>query len=676
MYRIMNVVDGNEYILHDQRDRNLTVLEPQLTLTLNKTGTLEFKIVSDHRYYNTLKKLRSSIRVLEDGVLIYEGRIISDESDFYNTRSIMCEGSMAYLLDSVQRPFSISGQSVKDFLKQMIDSHNSQVEERKRLELGLVTVTDENNEITRENNAIKNTFSILKAQLLEVVGGYLWVSYQDGKKMLNYTWDYGGKNEQEIRFGVNMLDLTKYQDATNIITRVIPIGADVEYQDDLGETQTKTIDITSVNDGKDYLDADSEALEEYGIITGTLNWPAITEPEKLKQKARAYLNESIQIPETLKISAVDLNYAGVDISRFKVGYYTKAISRRHNLEKEMLLAQLELYLDNPQKGSISLGGTQTTFTGTTVNKAASLSKAVEKTAANASAEINRKVENATQLITGGFGGYVVLDNIDPATGNKMHPWRILVMNTPDKETAKNVIQINQNGIGFSTTGIGGPYRNAWTIDGNLVADFITTGSMLADRIRGGTLELGGTGLGRDGSIVVMDAAGNRIGNWDKTGLTILKGILQGVSAIFGGVDNQDGAIEVRNDAGRMIGRWDKDGLYIISGDISVGPFEATEDGVIFGDFEVSADGSNVLRSADGSIIIQTEHGGPVGEYPAMRIGNGIFSYEKTSISSLTVEGINGNALLLGPGSGHYVTKSIGEALDDLYDKIQNIDVGE
>ena len=105
-----------------------------------------------------------------------------------------------------------------------------------------------------------------------------------------------------------------------------------------------------------------------------------------------------------------------------------------------------------------------------------LSNSIKKVGESASSEIRRKVENATSLITGGLGGYVVLDVEDPVTGKKIHPWRILVMNTPDKNTATHVIQLNQNGLGFSTTGINGPYRNAWTIDGNLVADFITSGT--------------------------------------------------------------------------------------------------------------------------------------------------------------------------------------------------------
>lgn len=593
MYRIINVVDGMEYILHDQRDSNLTVLEPRLVLTLNKTGTLEFKVPEDHRYYETLRKLKSSIRLLEDGILIYEGRIIIDESDFYNMRSITCEGSLAYFLDSVQRPFLLSGKSPREVLEFMVESHNMQVEERKRFTIGLVTVTDENNRADRENKTIKNTFSIVNTHLLDVFGGYLWVSYQDEKKVLNYTWDYGGFNEQEIRFGMNLLDLTKYQDATNLFTRVIPTGADMEYKNELGEKQTKTIDITAVNNGKDYMDADPSAIEEYGIITTTLNWPNIVEPEKLKKKAEAYLKESIQIPETLKISAVDLNYAGADISRFKLGRHTKVVSRQHHLEKELLLSKLDLYLDDPKKGSISLGGTQPSLTSSMANQEVDLSKAIDKIGESASEEINRKVENATQLITGGFGGYVVIDNIDPNTGKKMHPWRILVMNTPDKDTAKNVIQINQNGLGFSTTGINGPYRNAWTIDGNLVADFVTTGTMLADRIRGGTLELGGPGIGRDGKIVVKDVGGKDIGYWDKTGLHVMQGVIEGTT--IKGSDIVGGTINIGNGTFMV----DRSGeVEINSGEINIGNVLISEGYTWLGDFGISSTGEGVFYSRD------------------------------------------------------------------------------
>lgn len=535
MYRITNTVDGATYILHDQRDRKLRVLEPRLSLTINKSGGLTFRIPEKHLYYQTLKKLRSIIEVWEDGAKIYEGRILSDEADMYNTKSVTCEGSLSYLLDSIQRPFSKTG-TIHDFLSDMIDSHNSQVEERKQFLLGTVNVADENNELKRESTTLNNTWNVLKTYLIDVHGGILWVSYRDGKKYLNYTYDMGGYNDQKIRFGVNLLDLTKYQDATNVVTCLIPYGADVEYQDELGETQTRTVDVTSVNDGQDFIMAADSVIAEQGKIWATYQWPDITDPARLKTVSEQFLAENSGIPDTLKVSAVDLAYTGADIRRFQLGKYTTCISKPHGLRKDLLLTQLDLYLDDPQKGSISLGGTVESFTGQTTNKQVTISKALQQASDQIYAEMAQKIANATTLITGGFGGYVVLDNINPETGEKMHPWRILVMNAPDKNTAQNIIQINQNGIGFSTTGINGPYRNAWTIDGNLVADFITAGTMLADRIRGGTLEVGGSGLGKDGVIRVLNASGTEIVRMDINGVTIRQGKLNAPEITGGSAD--------------------------------------------------------------------------------------------------------------------------------------------
>lgn len=598
MYIINNIVDGKTYRLHDQRDRELRVVEPRLTLTLNKTGKLTFRIPSSHMYYDSIKKLKSIIQVLEDGELIYEGRALSDDSDFHNTKDIICEGSLAYMIDSIQRPFSITG-NIHDFFAEMIKRHNEQVEERKHFQLGRVNVADENNELKRESTKLDNTWNTLKAQLIDVHGGYIWVAYKDGKKYLNYTYDYGGRNEQQIRFGVNLLDLTKYQDATNVVTCMIPYGGDVEYQDELGETQTSTVDITSVNGGKDYITAEQAVLDEYGKIWGTYQWPDITKPARLLEKAKEYLKEACGIPDTLKVSAVDLNYTGVDIRRFRLGYYTTAVSKPHKISKDLLLAKLDLYLDDPAKGSISLGTTVESFTGATVNKQVSISKAVQESEAKTFDEMVRKIANATALITGGLGGYVVLDSLEPVTGKKIHPWRILIMNTPDKETATNVIQINQNGIGFSTTGINGPYRNAWTIDGNLVADFITTGQMLADRIRGGILEVGGKGLAKDGKIVVKNAEGKDIGYWDNTGLHVMLGVIEGSTII--GSDIIGGTIDIGNGTFYV----DDDGnVAINSGQIAIGNTWITPSYTWIGDFGVSSNGAGLLYSRDSGHSIQ------------------------------------------------------------------------
>lgn len=94
--------------------------------------------------------------------------------------------------------------------------------------------------------------------------------------------------------------------------------------------------------------------------------------------------------------------------------------------------------------------------------------------------INDIVDHQTDLITGNAGGYVLLDP-------KESPSRILVMDTPNKETTRNVLQINQKGIGFSKTGINGTYDTAWTLDGGFNASFITAGVITGITIKGSTL---------------------------------------------------------------------------------------------------------------------------------------------------------------------------------------------
>lgn len=94
--------------------------------------------------------------------------------------------------------------------------------------------------------------------------------------------------------------------------------------------------------------------------------------------------------------------------------------------------------------------------------------------------INDVVDHQTDLITGNSGGHVLLDP-------KEQPSRILIMDTADKDTARNVLQINQKGIGFSQTGINGQYTTAWTLDGGFNASFITAGEIVGITIKGSTL---------------------------------------------------------------------------------------------------------------------------------------------------------------------------------------------
>lgn len=633
MYRVYVSSGGIEYPLYEPLDEETIIFEPVLTEEMGSAGSCSFKIHKKHPYFDKIKPCKSEIIVYENTDKVFYGRMLKPEQEFQNMVSILCEGELTYLLDSIQEPFSYHG-NLAGYVGKLLEIYNSQVDNEKRIQRGNIVIAGDGNEEWEITDYI-STLAALR-RLSSAYGGHFRIRHEGRERYLDYLWDYGGVNKQVIRFGENLLDLTRYVDASQIVTCLIPEGGEEEYKNELGESQKRTVTIMPVNGGLKYIQND-EAIQRYGRIWGYKKFEDITDPKRLLEKAKAYLEEASSLPESMEVNAVDLSLIDTNIEQFKLGFWTEVESDPHGIRQRFLLTRREVNLLDPTQGSITLGRQTQTMTGNIYRQQATINQKVEKVAESTSEEINRKIENATTLITGGLGGYVVLDNIDPKTAQKTHPWRILFMNTPDKETATNVIQINQNGIGFSTTGINGPYRNAWTIDGNLVADFITTGTMLADRIRGGIMEMGGAGLGRDGSIIVMDADGNRIGSWDKTGLTILRGVLQGVSAVFGGLENSDGAIEVRDANGQVIGRWDKDGLSITKGVISgttvngakitggeveIGALYADENGVQFGDFEVSADGSNRMASTNGWIELDTKarpQGSPGKEYALLKI---------------------------------------------------------
>ncbi|MBG9637510.1 endopeptidase [Bacillus thuringiensis] len=84
--------------------------------------------------------------------------------------------------------------------------------------------------------------------------------------------------------------------------------------------------------------------------------------------------------------------------------------------------------------------------------------------------------NATSLINSGFGGHV-----------RFYPDRVLIMDTKDEKSAKKVWQWNLNGLGYSSTGVNGPYGTAITSDGRIVADFITAGTLSGNLVQGGEI---------------------------------------------------------------------------------------------------------------------------------------------------------------------------------------------
>ena len=130
--------------------------------------------------------------------------------------------------------------------------------------------------------------------------------------------------------------------------------------------------------------------------------------------------------------------------------------------------------------SVELGTPRSNLASTIVGIEKSTKTEVDKT----KSALQQAVDQATKLITGNLGGYVVLHS---SAGNDT-PDELLVMDQPDINTATKVWRWNLSGWGYSSTGYAGPYRLAATMDGAINADFLTTGTLNAEIIKAGILK--------------------------------------------------------------------------------------------------------------------------------------------------------------------------------------------
>ena len=356
-------------LLYDPRDEGNPILSGKVSLAVNATGELTFTLPPMHQGIDLIRKLSSVVQVYDDGELLYEGRVLDSKADMYHTVTYTCEGTLAYLLDSIQRPKAYHDLTPASYLSDKIEQHNNQVEAGKRFLLGTVEKQAMNYD-AREDNQYTNTLDTIMDKLVDSNGGYLRVRKQGDTRYLDYLESYHRISGQVIRFGENILDLTEHISAENVITVLVPLGKAEEAENgERGERLT----IESVNGGKDYLE-DPEAIALYGRIVGAQTWDDVTVAANLKAKGQDYLANARNLSATIELSAIDLHLVDVDIDHIKLGDMIRVVSPPHKLDKYMMVSKREYDLVHPEEDKIVLGDTIAALT----EKQAALQKSIEK----------------------------------------------------------------------------------------------------------------------------------------------------------------------------------------------------------------------------------------------------------------------------------------------------------
>ncbi|MDY4561403.1 MAG: phage tail spike protein [Peptostreptococcus porci] len=285
----------------------------------------------------------------------------------------------------------------------------------------------------------------------------------------------GTTTDVKIRYRKNLIGYEAEIDYTQITTKIMPKGYDglllpEKYVESskINNYHNKKIKVIEYPDVKVRRENESEGLTESEAF------------EELRRLARLeFTQNEIDVPKAnYKVDFVDLAQTEEykDIQALEKVYLGDSIQVIHEKENLNITARVISYKFNPLTKryiEIELGNYVEGFT--------SISKTVREIHNKIDNEISTALEDAkttaTNLIKGGFGGFV-----------KIYPDRILIMDTDNEGTAKNVWQWNKNGFGFSNTGINGTYDTAMTMDGAIVADFITSGSLNANIITAGKIK--------------------------------------------------------------------------------------------------------------------------------------------------------------------------------------------
>ncbi|MEK4910554.1 phage tail spike protein [Niallia sp. FSL M8-0099] len=339
--------------------------DAQITLKLTGIDEFTFRLSPNNPGYRKIKPLVTLVRITnaKTGQKIFDGRVLlptyrmEESGQFIDEYT--CESKLAYLQDSLQRFDEIHNTSVRDFFALLIDRHNQTVEPHKRFKVGNVTVTNSTDNVYRYIDYEK-TYPTIKDKLLDRLGGFLVMREESDGTYIDYLAKVGSISDTTISIRRNLKSISRDIDPTEVITRLIPLGARLE-SDDQSSASTARVDIKSVNKGVDYLD-DLALQAEFGIVNKEVVWDDVTLPQNLLTKGREFLANQKAAIETFDISAVDLSLLGLDVAEFTVGnwYY---IDNPYIVSKESLqIIEKVIDLANPQQSRLTFGEKARTLT--------------------------------------------------------------------------------------------------------------------------------------------------------------------------------------------------------------------------------------------------------------------------------------------------------------------------
>lgn len=353
-----------------------------------------------------------------------------------------------------------------------------------------------------------NTYRCVRKSLYEAInvilerwGGHL-VRDNFTIKIMN---SIGQDNGVTIRYGKNLKNISCETNWDNVVTKLMPVGKDGLLLNALDPTAdvyvtsdiqydipfTKTVSFEQDINEEDYQDEngnlDEQAYKQAlldDLMNQAINYVNTNDIPQVNYTLKANLEKVTDIGDTVEVIDERL---GINITTNVISYVYDCILNKY----------VEVEFGNFTQKLNNLINSINTNT----------QNIIEQSNETLQVTLSQELQQAQDKIWNALGSSYVIYEGD----------KILVVDSLPKETATNVIMINNGGIAFSNTGINGNFSSAWTIDNVLNMEQINVINLTANLIKGGTLKLG-SNLNQNGQLEVYDEANNLIAELNKSGL--------------------------------------------------------------------------------------------------------------------------------------------------------------
>ena len=343
------------------------ILSGSIKQAQNAINEFTFVIPMQNDLYQKLIPFQSIVQVvnLYDEEVEFEGRVLSISNKMTSTgfvQEVVCEDFLSFLHDSTQHFQKLKNTGAEAYLREILNQHNAQVEDYKRIYLGSVTVKSLTDKPWRYLG-YESTWDTIRERIVANIGGYLTLRRENDGFYLDWTSSIGKSQESPIQLGRNIKSASRKVSFDGIATQIMPIGADEKNSDgssssdkeEQGSDVTrKQIDISSVNGGKMWLE-DAELVAKFGIIRKPVIWTEIDSPSVLKSRGLQYLrNQKIALAKWT-VAAVERYLIDSRYVKFKIGNTHPILNAPLSGIEKLQIIEKKIDILNPQSVDLVIG---------------------------------------------------------------------------------------------------------------------------------------------------------------------------------------------------------------------------------------------------------------------------------------------------------------------------------